>query len=63
MISALRYLLDDIDAARFAIGQAIDNGDDSTSAANLRGLLETYSAEKSDDDTRLAGSDHGENGY
>ncbi len=63
MISALRYLLDDTDAARFAIGQAIDNGDDSTSTANLRGLLETYSAEESDDDTRLAGSDHGENGY
>ena len=41
MISALRYLLDDTDAARSAIGQAIDNGDDSTSAANLRGLLET----------------------
>ncbi len=62
MISALRYLLDDKDAARSAIGQAIDNGDDSTSAANLRGLLETYSAEESDD-ARLAGSDHGENGY
>ncbi len=45
MISALRYLLDDTDAALSAIGQAIDNGDDSTSAANLRGLLETYSAE------------------
>ncbi len=41
MIAALRYLLDDTDAARSAIDQAIDNGDDSTSAANLRGLLET----------------------
>ena len=41
MISALHYLLDDTDAARSAIGQAIDNGDDSTSAANLRDLLET----------------------
>ncbi len=51
MISALRYLLDDTDAARSAIGQAIDHGDDSTSAANLRGLLETYSAEESDDHT------------
>ena len=51
MISALRYLLDDTDAARSAIGQAIDNGDDSTSAANLRGLLETYSAEESSDHT------------
>ncbi len=63
MIAALRYLLDDKDAARSAIGQAIDNGDESTSTANLRGLLETYSADESDEDTRLAGSDHGENGY
>ena len=46
MISALRYLLDDTDAARSAIDRAIDNGDDSTSAANLRGLLEMYSARR-----------------
>jgi len=51
MISALRYLLDDADAARSAITQAIDHGDNSTSAANLRGLLETYSAKENDDHT------------
>jgi len=39
MLAALSYLLNDSQSALTAIRDAIDNGDDSTSAQNLKKLL------------------------
>ena len=53
MASALYYLLDDNDAARVAISQAVDSGDDSASAANLRRLLDRDPADANLNSARI----------
>ena len=59
MVGALYYLLDDLPAARSAAEQAIENGDRSPSAANLRQLASVGMVETRTQNVGTDGSVHG----